>query len=184
MLLICFRNKCGNTATRSRISTKEDLFSFEYNVNLKKNVDSKVAFMGDICGGDIDKINYLQKVLGYSMIDNMDQRCFFIWYDEGSNGKSVILTLMKKILGKYAVTCSKDLFVASNEKNRHIGAHTAHLVPLIRARFASFSVTEKNVKLNEATIKGITGQDELNVKGIHEKQREFTLVCKFFIHGL
>lgn len=171
----CVDLKTGHTVTRR----KEHMFSFECNVRMGDAKCKKVKkFFNDIMRDDKEKIAYLQKVMGYWITGDTSMRSLFILWGIGQNGKSIILQILEAILGQFSVTVSKDVFIKSASSNRHAGAATPHLIPLVGARFASFSETEIKEKLNEGTLKMLTGNDTISARPNYGEQFNFRPVCK------
>ncbi len=160
----------------TRTRTKKDMFSFECPVSHLDNSDLSNAekFFSEIMCNDIPSCDYLQKCLGYCMTGETSERCFFIWWGGGSNGKSSLTELLDQILQKFCVSCSPKVLI-HQEKN---GSATPHLIPLIGARLAILSETDKNEKLNQKMIKKLTGNDKISARALYGKQVEFKPVCK------
>ncbi len=98
-----------------RARTREDLFSVECPVGLchDENEIQKVDdFMLSIANDDEDLKVFMQCMLRYCLTGEVSERCFFIWWGIGANGKTSICNLMKKILGPvFYATASKDVFI-------------------------------------------------------------------------
>jgi putative DNA primase/helicase len=87
---------------------------------------------------------------------------------------------MKKILGEFFVTVSRDVLIDS-KSYRQAGAATPHLIPLIGKRFACISETKYNDNLDEKTIKTLTGYDELSVRANYGDQTTFFSTAKLML---
>jgi len=181
-LLPISNNKILNLDTlKCRNRTREDLYTFECPVTLlplNHPLDNAKKFMSDITNNNIEIMNHIQEVLGYSFTGEMDQRCFWILWGEGSNGKSVLIEIIKIILNQYFVTVSEEVFLAGKKKNS--GA-CPELIALIGARFGCMSEPEKDEKLKERTIKNITGMDSISCRQLYGEQIEFRPICKLFM---
>src|SRR3990167_5353667 len=64
-----------------------------------------LAFLNDIFLGDQDLIEYMQKVIGYSLTGITTEQCFFILWGDGCNGKSTFIETIAYILNDYGMTC-------------------------------------------------------------------------------
>ncbi len=167
-----------------RMRNKEDYFSFECKVEYIQelsykhpNVDKLIE---PIFLHNKKLINYVRRMLGMSMTENMADRQLYICYGIGRNGKSVLFDLMKKILGRYYISSSKDVFISSS-KYKQSGSATSHLYALKNKRIAIFSETEEEEKLNMSEIKNITGGDEISCRELYGKQTEIQPVCKLWL---
>jgi len=161
-----------------RLRTKDDLFDFElpYDFNPKKISKAK-KFFGQIMKNDEEIVDYLQTMLGYCITGETDLRSMFIFWGAGSNGKSTLCELLKKILDKFYISADKKIFI----KPERGSSHTAHLIPLVNARIAVLSETEEGEKLNESLIKALTGNDTISARELYGKQFSFKPVAKYIM---
>ena len=87
-----------------RERTREDFFSFElsvdYNCNKQDSHPNASKFFEEICCGNAELTNYLKRLLGYCLTGETSERSLFIWWGEGMNGKSTVIDILKKILGR------------------------------------------------------------------------------------
>src|SRR5690606_36203497 len=65
-------------------------------------------FLDGVFAGDKDLIRFTQQALGYSMTGDITERCMFILYGGGRNGKSTLVETIGRILGDYAATSSAE----------------------------------------------------------------------------
>ena len=164
-----------------RKRTQEDLFSFEIDVDFiesPEQLNHATKFFSELMKGNQEVTQYLQKVLGYCLTGETDQRSIFIAWGKGSNGKSTMMDLMKSVMGKFYVPVDKKVFIKDNSSG---GSHTAHLIPLINARCAVYSETEDGDKLNAGLIKSLTGGDEISARQLYGTQFSFRPVAKYVI---
>lgn len=164
----------------ARERLREDMFSFECPVYWSasdEGYDTVDRFMLSIANDDAAVKEMLQKQLGYFLTGRTSERGFFIWWGEnGSNGKTTVCNLMKKIMYKFYVTTPKEVFVQGFASRA--GAATPHLVPLRRARMAVFAETDRSAKLNSEVIKSVSGNDSISFRRLYGEQDEFVPVCK------
>jgi len=167
-----------------RERTKEDKFSIECPVSLLNDQDAQFEiienFMSELFNGNEQIIRYMQTLLGYCLTGHTSERSLFVWWGEGANGKGTLSNILKKILGKFYVTCSKDVFIKP-DRDSYSGAATPQLVALMNARVAVFSESEKQENLNEGMIKSLTGNDPILCRLLYGKQMEFQSVCKLIM---
>jgi len=117
-----------------------------------------------------DEVEYMQMTLGYFLSGDISGRCYYIFWGEGHNGKSVLIEkFLKKILGRFHITLMASALIGSNTS----GA-TPELMPLIGSRVASISELGINEKLNVPKIKQLTGGDTFSARGIYKNAIEFT----------
>ena len=164
---------------KTRERTKTDLFSFELEVEFLKNdkLENANKFFSQIMGNDKEVIEFLQKMLGYTMTGETDLRCFFIMWGNGANGKSVVCDLMKSILKKMFTSLDKKVMIKKNDN----ASHTAHLIPLLSARLGVLSETKKDDELEENTIKALTGNDPISMRKLYGEQFDYTPKAKYLL---
>jgi P4 family phage/plasmid primase-like protien len=165
-----------------RQRTREDLFSFECPVLPTKNsaqLKRVDKFMLSIANDNEELKIFLQKQLGYFMTGHTSERCFFIWWGVGANGKGTICNLMKHILNRFYVAASKDVFVKGGQHKS--GSATPQLVPLIGARMAVFAESSKEETLNAEQIKSLSGNDTISYRPMYGEQSSFTPICKLIM---
>lgn len=164
---------------KTRERTKNDLFSFELDVEFLKNdkLENANKFFSQIMGNDKEVIEFLQKMLGYTMTGETDLRCFFIMWGNGANGKSVVCDLMKTIMKKMFTSLDKKVMIKKNDNS----SHTAHLIPLLSARLGVLSETNKDDELEENTIKALTGNDSISMRKLYGEQFDYTPKAKYIL---
>ena len=155
--------------------TKEDCFTFSTNVNITKSTKNADKFFSEVMPIKAHR-EYLRKVLGYCLTGRTDARCFFIFYGVGSNGKSKVNDIMEKILSKFHVQCSDEVF----QKTKTDGKPSPHLTCLLNKRFGFYSEgeTADEMSLNLAVIKRISGQDKITARNLYQGLIEFYSDCK------
>ena len=158
---------------------KNDYFSFECDVEYVKERKHINKFMKCVFVND-DKIKYIQSIYGYCLTGETKERCLFIEFGKGSNGKSVLNIILSKILGinKFYVQAQRDLFV-KNKKS--YASASPHLYQLMNARVAVFSETEENDKLNDGDIKSITGNNYITCRALYGDNITFQPICKLIL---
>jgi P4 family phage/plasmid primase-like protien len=162
---------------------KDDYFSFEldveYNSEYTFNHSNVDKLINPIFQNKKDLINYFHRNLGMCLTESLDNRQLYIWHGEGRNGKSAILDLMKKVMGNYFISASKDVFLSNNKS--HNGSATSHIFALRGKRLATMSENNEDQKLNINQIKNITGGDSLSCRELYGTQIEFNPVCKLIL---
>jgi P4 family phage/plasmid primase-like protien len=165
-----------------RKRTKDDYFSFELNVEWKGldyNTDDIDNFFNDIMLNDKAMILYLQKLLGYSISGYINEQKFVIMWGNGGNGKGVLQNLLKKLLGKYYRQLTND--VVMETKKSLAGSASPHLMQLLGARLAFVDESEMGGKLNESTVKNITGGTAITARPLYGNPITFEPTFQLFL---
>ncbi|KAF9437308.1 hypothetical protein BGZ76_001257 [Entomortierella beljakovae] len=67
------------------------------------------ALIGDLFNHDQDGIQYLQRLLGYAITGRTESQVWAMFTGEGSNGKSLLTSLLKSLLGDWLVTAPHEI---------------------------------------------------------------------------
>ena len=114
-------------------------------------------FIHTVMNGDEELIQFIQTLVGYSLIGgNMEQIIIFAYGNKGSNGKSVFLYVLEKLLGHYQTSIAAEDLMQKREKT---SGHNDSIEGLAGARVVTSSEPEKGYHLSEAIIKRMTGND-------------------------
>ena len=155
---------------------KKDYFSFEIDCEFLKddNLKHSSRFFKELMCDNIDNYLFLQKCLGYCITGEIRERCFFVFWGQGANGKSTLTELMKKILKNFYQSASPKIFIKSNSS---AGA-SPHLMALKDSRVCVLSELEQGMQLNQSTLKAITGGDSISCRQLYCKQTTINPICK------
>lgn len=120
---------------------------------------------------------YMLKVMSVCLTGQIVQNVF-LYNGAGSNGKSLLLNLLRLTLGPY---CCKIPVSLITQKRSAADCATPQLARAQRARCIVFSEPNKNDKLNAGIIKELTGGEKLTVRGLYKEPIEFMPMFKVFI---
>lgn len=134
-----------------------------------------LAFLERIMPAE-DTRGLLQRAIGYSLTGDTSAKAMFILWGAGDNGKSVFLEVMRAVLGDYATTAQKSVFV-----ERRGDAHSTDVASLQGARFVTFAEVSKGERLSTDVIKQITGGDEIAARYMRQDQFTFHPKCKLWL---
>ena len=127
-------------------------------------------FLNQIFGGDADLIEYLQRIIGYSLTADTREQCFFVFYGEGSNGKSTLVVTVCNLFGTHSETAEFSTLLA----HHNVGSPRNDLARLHAARFVKASEGEQEAKLAESFIKEVTGEDVVAARFLFKEFFTFT----------
>lgn len=162
--------------TRPRSIT--DYFTWECDVKpVKKYSEFFLKAINNIMCNDMQRVDYLKKVLGYCLTGSIEAQSYFIWYGKGSNGKSLILNLLAALLGKACKPVAKGVIVNCGRK----GEAGTEILSLKDLRVGTFSETCKMEALNEGTLKTLSGGDKITARGLYKDPVEFKVFLKLII---
>ena len=126
--------------------------------------------------GDPDLIDWLWRLLGYSITGDTSEQVIVMAHGGGANGKGVYSGTINYILGDYAYTAPFTTF----ELHQRSGIPN-DLAALEFRRFVSSSETNDNTRLNEARVKAISGCDPITARYLHQEYFTFYPHLKLFL---
>jgi len=135
------------------------------------------AFLNKIMEGNQELIRFIQKAAGYSLTGLVNERCLFICYGTGSNGKSVFLGTLLKIAGEYAKQVPKELLI----KRRYGNEHPTVIADLFGVRLATTIETEKDNIFAESQVKWLTGGDRITARFMRGDYFQFNPTHKIWM---
>jgi len=124
---------------------------------------------------DQEKIDFLQRILGYAITGETSEQCLFIFHGAGANGKSTIIEAFRDLLGEYAMNMSAESLLQSKAMIRN------DIARLDGARFVSAVEIGMDKKLNESLIKQLTGGDQVTARFLYRENFEFKPEFKLVI---
>jgi P4 family phage/plasmid primase-like protien len=125
-----------------------------------------------------DVCMYLLKFLSSSLNGSVKDQKFHIATGSGSNGKSVVINLLTKGLGDYAITLPNTLLT---KKKGSSSSASPELVMLHGVRFCVLQEPEGNDKLNVGFMKELTGGDRLYARGLFQEASNIQVMAKFVL---
>jgi putative DNA primase/helicase len=118
-------------------------------------------FVSDIMAGDVNKIQYLKRLLGSALPGEViDHILPILWGQHGRNGKSVLLEILRFVLGPLAGPIQAELLLAQ-KFTRSSAAPSPDLMGLRGKRLVWASEIDEGRKLNAGKVKWLTGADAL-----------------------
>lgn len=135
-------------------------------------------FLQEVFLGDKELIDWIQTAVGYSLTADMREQCMFFLYGDGSNGKSVFLDTIKKIIGGYGSNAQSETLMAKKPGQGEQGGEIARLKG---ARFVTTVESNQGVKLNEGLVKQLTGDDVITARFLYGKPFEYKPTYKIWV---
>jgi putative DNA primase/helicase len=123
---------------------------------------------------------FVQRFAGYSATGDVSERAFVFLHGAGRNGKSVLLRVLRTMLGDYAIVAAPDLLIA----RRGEPAHPTELADLFGARLVVCQEVPKGRAFNEQRVKEITGNEgAIKARRMGENFWQFAPTFKLAIAG-
>lgn len=135
-------------------------------------------FLQTTFNGQQELIDYMQRLVGYSLIGEVREHILPFAYGTGGNGKSVFLDTMIAVLGDYATASPNGFLMASN-----YAQHTTEIARLKGARFVVCSEVNQDDRFDEAKVKSLTGGDTLTARFMRQDDFTFTPTHHLWLAG-
>ncbi|ESQ82381.1 hypothetical protein AEAC466_17310 [Asticcacaulis sp. AC466] len=128
---------------------------------------------------DADKRDFFHRAHGYSATGHVYEQAFFMCQGLGNDGKSTILSAMRKTLGGYgAAGDSKTFLDIGQQSSAAASPDLAELAGDIR--LVVLSEAKRDVLLNEALLKQWTGGEPVPARALHGKPFKFVAIGKLW----
>ena len=144
-------------------------------VNLNYNLEAPeptrfLQFLDEICCGDNKLMDYLMLSLGYAITGETKEQIMFIWNGDGSNGKGVLMNLLRKMFKDFCGSLSQDSLL----KKKEATSINPTVAEALTKRIAFLSEFNRNAQLDTAFVKTITGEDEIQVRKLNHNHNPGT----------
>lgn len=118
---------------------------------------------------DADMRTFLARSLGSALLGVVREHVLLLWHGRGANGKGTLRDAVAHALGDYAVEVPADILLQS----RHASNLAPERMRLKGTRLAFCSEIAEGAKLDEATMKKLTGGDPVNAKLLYRNPVQF-----------
>lgn len=135
-----------------------------------------LAFLDRIFANNALLIAYVQRMIGYMLTGSTGAQCMFIAHGTGANGKSVLIEVVRTLLGDYARNADPSTFMM--QQSDRIRSDIARLASV---RFVSSVELDEGRRLSEALVKQVTGGDTMTARFLHKDEFEFMPRFKLFM---
>jgi putative DNA primase/helicase len=137
-------------------------------------------FLAEIFPQDPALQDWVRRFLGYALTGLNREHLFVFAHGSGSNGKSVLLDLLREIWGSYARVIQPETLMAHARSG---SAPSPDVIRLAGARLILGSETEEGRALAEGLIKQLTGGDMITARDMFSKSIEFRPKGKVLLAG-
>lgn len=170
-LINCWNGTVDVRTGKLRDHNREDLITRLAPVAYDPQAEDSewMGFLGRVLPDD-ELRDFMRMSVGYSAIGNAAEHVMFILYGLGANGKSTFTETLKATLGDYAHRTNTNTLVNSMKGS---SGPTPDLANLKGRRFTYASESEEGQRLDEATIKSITGGGTINARHMYGTPFEF-----------
>jgi len=137
--------------------------------NPKATCATWIEFLDTIFASNRELINYMKRLVGYSITGVTEEHILPFLYGTGANGKSTFCELLLKQMGPdYSMKAPPDLLMAKRGES-----HPTERADLFGKRFVGCIETAAGRKMAEALVKELTGGDRVRARRMREDFWEF-----------
>jgi putative DNA primase/helicase len=119
---------------------------------------------------DREMRDFLARSLGSALLGQVRDHVLHIWHGAGANGKGTLRDAVRHALDSYAVEVPADILLLQKHGQQALAPERMRLRG---ARVAFCSEIANGAKLDEATMKKLTGGDPVNAKLLYRNPIEF-----------
>ncbi|HOB66990.1 MAG TPA: phage/plasmid primase, P4 family [Ottowia sp.] len=134
--------------------------------------------LSEMFEGDMELVSLMQRTFGYYLTGSTREQVFVFLYGTGANGKSLLLSVIRKTMGDYAKQVPAKLYMSEGRNAESAEKATPQLARLIGARLAISSEVEDGSRLDEAKVKELTGGDVVVARGLNAAPVEIPPTAK------
>lgn len=107
---------------------------------------------------------FVQRAIGYSITGVIRDHVLLLLHGAGANGKSTLLLVVLRLLGDYAAKARQDLLMSGR---RGGGSANPDVAGLKGVRFVTAIETGEGRRLDEVTVKELTGGDPITARYLY-----------------
>ncbi|MDQ5911060.1 MAG: putative primase/helicase [Pseudomonadota bacterium] len=161
-----------------RAHERRDLLTHDVEIpfDLATAAPTWLQFLNSTFSGDADLIGFVQRAVGYSLTGDVREQVLLICHGVGSNGKSVFLNILQKLLGALAFQAAPDLLMADKQRR-----HPTEQADLFGKRLVVCQETGEGRRFNETLVKQLTGGDTITARRMHEDFWQFKPTHKLWL---
>ena len=134
-------------------------------------------FLTDTFGGDADMTGFVQRLAGYSASADTGIHVLPFLHGGGQNGKSVLMDVLRQLLGDYAATAPAGFLMAGKQE------HSEEMARLQGLRLVVASEVNQDAKFDEAKMKELTGGDTITARYMRQSFFSFEPTHHLWLMG-
>src|SRR6266566_2814203 len=144
-------------------------------------------FLNEVFAGNPEMIAFMQRAIGWSLTGVVQDRAlFFLYGDQGYNGKTTLVELVRDLLGtsgeeSFGYARKVDIMTFMKSRNHEDNLRKAAALP--GARFVYSSEIDEEHRLNEQLIKDMTGGDTVEARRLYHEAFTFKPTFKPWMYG-
>ncbi len=172
-MLLGVGNGVVDLRTGALLPNRPELYVTRFcNANYDTRADCPrwLRFLDQVFSGDVDTIEAVQRLLGYTLTGLNTEEIMVIAYGHGANGKSVFGNVVHFIMGEYSTTAASSILVARAANDT---GPRDDLAALAGARHVSINELQSGDRLDERTVKVLAGRERIAARHLYGRPFEF-----------
>lgn len=137
-------------------------------------------FMLEISKNDPEWVDYMQRLVGYTISGRVNEEIIIFLLGWGANGKSVFSNIMRRILNSYAGSVPANFLMVSNRDGE---AATPSLARLPGVRMAQANEVEAGARLSAQAVKVAASSDAIAARHLHKAAFDFVPTHTLWVRG-
>jgi putative DNA primase/helicase len=177
-LLACANGVIDLRTGRLRPHDPADLISLgtEISYDADATCPRWLEFLDQVFDGDGALIGFMQRGSGYALTGDTREHVMFVLHGSGRNGKTTYVETMRKVVGDFARPTPFDTFARVRDRGTR-----NDLAGLHRARLVVAAESGEGRKLDEATVKIVTGGDSVPCRFLYGEFFSYKPGYKIFL---
>jgi putative DNA primase/helicase len=135
-----------------------------------------LQFLAEVFDGDGELVDFKQRLIGYSLTGDTREQIVAVLQGAGNNGKDTLIKPLLRVLGDHGETSPMDTFTRVKERSVR-----NDLARLHRARLVVASESTEGRRLDEATVKLVSGGGRVAARFLYGEFFEFTPQFKVWL---
>ena len=124
--------------------------------------------LDDIFLGNAEMVQFIQRLLGYSLIGEVIEHILPVFWGQGRNGKGTILEVLHNVLGELASPIQSELLLDQGRAKSSSGP-SPDIMALRGLRLAFASESDEGRRFSPSKVKWLSGGDTLVGRHPHDK---------------
>lgn len=161
-------------------ATQDQRITMQTAVPFDPNAECPVwmAHLQAVFEGNTDLIDYFHRAAGYSLSGVTSEEVLHVLWGRGSNGKTVTMETLRKVMGDYGQSAAFSTF----EATRNGGGSSANndVAALDKRRLVISGEPSEDSTFNESKLKVLTGGDTIRARYLYQEAFEFEATFKLW----
>ena len=136
------------------------------------------AFLAASANQDVPYVDYIQRLVGYSLTGQKSEEIFAFVWGPSNTGKTVFIEIWRAVLGDYAWAAPMDTFLPSKGER-----HPTDLAGFVGRRLVTAAETEAGRRWDRQRITTLTGRDRISARFMRGDFFEFDPTFVLAFHG-